>query len=115
MFSIIISILNTTGLLYIASHNLFGFFGIPEYISLSILTGFIEVTNGISFVSNISYISTNLKIIICSFILGFGGFSVLLQVLSITSKANISIKPYFLGKLLQAILAAIYTYIFLCF
>lgn len=115
IFSIIISMLNTSGILYIISHNILGFFGISEYLSSSVLTGLIEVTNGISFISNISCISTNLKVIICSFVLGFGGFSVLLQVLSITSKANISIKPYFLGKILQAFLAAIYTYVFLLF
>ena len=44
----------------------------------------------------------------CAFVLGFGGFSVLLQVLSIVSKSNISIKPYILGKFLQACFAAIY-------
>ena len=42
---------------------------------------------------------------------GFGGISVLLQVFSIISKSDISIKPYILGKLLQGIFAGFYTYI----
>ena len=47
-----------------------------------------------------------------SFLLGFGGLSVLFQVFSIISKYNISIKPYFFGKLLQGTLAAFYTFLF---
>ena len=41
--------------------------------------------------------------------LGFGGISVLLQVYSIIMKSNISIKPYFYGKLLQGVLSFIIT------
>lgn len=40
---------------------------------------------------------------------GFGGISVLLQILSVISKTDISIKPYILGKFLQAIFSSIYT------
>ena len=45
--------------------------------------------------------------------IGFGGLSVLLQVLSITSEAKLSIKPYILGKFLQACLSAIIMYFLL--
>lgn len=55
----------------------------------------------------------SVNIIICSFLLGFGGISVLLQVLSITSTSDISIKPYILGKLTQGLIAAFYTYMLL--
>ena len=51
------------------------------------------------------------QIIMCSILLGFGGFSVFLQVLSITSKYDLSIKTYILGKFLQGIIAGFYTYI----
>ena len=44
-------------------------------------------------------------------LLGFGGISIMLQVLSIISKSDISIKPYILGKLLQGLLAAFYTFL----
>ncbi len=111
LFSIIISMLNTSQILHIISSHILTFFGIPETFSLSILTGFIEVTNGISFIANLNSLKFTFKLIIASYVLGFGGFSVLLQVLSITSKAKISIKPYFFGKLLQACFAAFYTYL----
>ena len=111
LFSIIISMLNTSHILHVLSSHVLSVLHIPEDFSLSILTGFIEVTNGLSFISGITSLSFSFKLVICAFILGFGGFSVLLQVLSITSKANISIKPYFIGKLLQAFFAAFYTYL----
>ena len=47
----------------------------------------------------------------CSILLGFGGLSVFLQVLSITSKYDLSIKTYVLGKFFQGIIAGFYTYI----
>lgn len=52
-------------------------------------------------------------ILTCSFLLGFGGLSVLLQVFSIIAKSKISIKPYLYGKLLQGILSVILTFILL--
>lgn len=110
LFSIIISILQTSHILILLAKFL-NLFGLPDFLSISLLTGFIEITNGLSFIANLISINTNFKIILCSFILGFGGFSVLLQVLSIISKSNISIKPYFIGKLLQAFFAAFYTYL----
>lgn len=110
LFSIIISMLQKSNLLLILS-GLFKLFNIPSNISIGLITGFIEVTNGIAFVCSSFPSDLPFKFIICSFILGFGGLSVLLQVLSITSKAQISIKPYFLGKLFQAFFSAFYTYL----
>lgn len=113
LFSIIISILNTSGFLHILSSQLFNLLGISENISLGFFMGAIEITNGLSFITTLPAESLNFKLVFASLILGFGGFSVLLQVLSITSKAKISIKPYFLGKLLQSILAAFFTFLFI--
>ena len=47
----------------------------------------------------------SVNICILSFLIGFGGLSVLFQVYSIIVKENISIKPYLYGKLLQGILS----------
>ncbi len=77
------------------------------------LPGILELTNGVCLVAPIASKSISTNIIICAFLLGFGGISITLQILSITSKAKISIKPYLIGKLLQGTFAAIYTYIFL--
>ena len=75
------------------------------------ITGIIELTNGVTLVSNLYSINPLVSILIVSFLLGFGGFSVLLQVYSIIAKENISIKPYFYGKLLHGLFSVTITYI----
>ena len=111
LFSVIVSMLNSSKILSVLCTFLNPFLHVlkfPTTYSSSIITGIIEVTNGVK----LAAIDTSpFSIIICSFLLGFGGISVLLQVLSITSKAKIAIKPYFIGKLLQACFAAFYTYL----
>lgn len=107
LFSVIISMLKSSELLNLFSNLLNPFLrllNIPTTYSQGIITGIIEVTNGVKLVA----INSNpISIIIASFSLGFGGISVLLQVLSITSEAKISIKTYLFGKLLQACFSAI--------
>ena len=76
-------------------------------------TGIIELTNGVQQICSIPTKNLSLAIILCAFLLGFGGFSVMLQVLSITSKNNISIKPYIIGKVLHGSFAALYTFFIL--
>ena len=80
---------------------------------IPILTGILELTNGVSAVSAIASKNLGINIVACAFLLGFGGISIMLQVLSITSKSDISIKPYILGKLLHGTLAAFYTFLIL--
>ena len=114
IFSSIISILKSSGLTHIVETLLTPFFNFlhinPSFIE-PIFTGFFEITNGINTISNIACKKISINIIITAFLLGFGGISVLLQVLSITSKSDLSIKPYIYGKLLHGIIAALYTYI----
>lgn len=112
LFSVIISILDNSGLINTLS-NLFSFLGINSQILNSFLFGFIELTNGVSLTSKYFYTFPTISILTTSFILGFGGLSVLLQVYSIIAKENISIKPYFYGKLLQGIISVFITFILL--
>jgi len=118
IFSVIISILNESGLLETVSRFLtpiLSLLNFPCEFIKPILSGIVELTNGVSLVANvpIKVISTN--IILCAFLLGFGGISVLLQVFSIISKSGLSIKTYIYGKLLQGIFASIYTFLALQF
>ena len=78
-------------------------------------TGLLEITNGINSISMIACKELSINIVLASFILGLGGISVFLQILSITSKTDLSIKPYIIGKILQGTFASLYTYIFLNF
>ena len=114
LFSVIVSMLNSSRIFNILNFllcPLLEAFHVPANYLQGIITGIIEVTNGVK----LTAINTNpISIIICSFLLGFGGISVLLQVLSITSKAKISIKPYIIGKFLQASISAIFMYFWVC-
>ena len=112
LFSVIISIFQSSHFL-----NLFAFvfdaFGIPFDIGSATLLGMIEITNGISCISAIALKKISINIIIIAFLLGFGGISVMLQVWSIVSKTDLSIKPYILGKLLHGLFAAFYVFVFM--
>lgn len=114
LFGVILSILKNTYILNLLKSFLFpifNFFSISTDFIIPILTGIIELTNGVSTVSAIACKNLSINVIISAFLLGFGGISIMLQVLSIISKSDISIKPYILGKLLQGTLAAFYTFL----
>lgn len=118
IFSVIISILNQSQVLDICSMFLqpaFSFIGIPIELAKPILSGIIELTNGVNLVANVPIKNISINIIICAFLLGFGGISVLLQVFSIVSKNDLSIKKYAYGKFLQGVFAAFYTLLALQF
>ena len=112
IFSVIISILRNSGLLNIITKFLTYFFGNSSFI-LGSLSGIIELTNGLNMISSIHIKAISVNILLSAFLLGFGGFSVMLQILSVVSKEKLSIKPYILGKILQAILATAYTFVIL--
>jgi sporulation integral membrane protein YlbJ len=116
LFSSIISILKSSGIINSLAffiNPVFKLINIDTSFCMPLISGFIEITNGIASISSIACKKLSINIILTSFLLGFGGISVLLQVLSITSKTDLSIKPYILGKLLHGILASFYTYIFI--
>ena len=116
LFSVIISIINKSSILNflcILIKPLFKILHINPEFSSGFMCGIIELTNGVSLIANIPNSAISINIIICAFLLGFGSISVILQVFGIVSTANISIKPYIIGKLLQGLFAALYTYLFL--
>ena len=93
LFSVILSLLNESGFMKIICYfcfPLFDLFGMNKMdFSNGFFSGVLEVTNGLNIISNINIKHISCNIIISSFILGFGGLSVLLQVYSIISKSNI--------------------------
>lgn len=116
LFSVIISILNKSHLLDLLCNiinPILTVFHIPTDFSSGIISGIIELTNGVKNISAIQCKAISTNIIITAFLLGFGGFSVLLQVWGIISKTDISIFPYFIAKIMQGCFAAFYTYLIL--
>jgi len=113
-FGILLSILKNIyafNILNIIFSPIFNILHINLNFITPFFTGLIELTNGINLVSSVISKSLGINVIICAFLLGFGGFSIMFQVLSIISKSDISIKPYIIGKLLHGIIAAIYTFL----
>lgn len=118
IFSVIISILNQTNILNKLStifYPLLKLFNFDIDFAKPLLSGIFELTNGINQVASINTKLISQNIVLSAFLLGFGGFSVLLQVYSIISKTDLSIKLYLKGKLLQGIIASIYTFFALKF
>ena len=114
LFSVVISILNISGitsLVCILLEPVCHFLGIPSQIIASVFTGLFEITNGINMISMIKLKNISLNIIVTAILLGFGGLSVLLQVFSIVSKSDLSIKPYVIGKILHGVFAGFYTFV----
>lgn len=114
LFSVIISILNQSNVLSFVTFifdPIFRVLNIPTNIIAPFFTGILELTNGLIVLSKIHLKNITTIYCFCSFLLGFGGISILLQVLSITSKTDLSIKPYICGKILQGLISALYTFI----
>lgn len=82
---------------------------LPKHTS-AILTGFIEMTNGIFAISKTA-LPMNLKLSFVSGMLGWGGICVHAQSLSFLRYK----KTYFAGKAMQGIMSFAITYIFLSF
>ena len=89
------------------------FKNISNPLIIGILNGILEITSGIKKLSIIDTLELNTLLPLVAFILGFGGFSVHMQVASILSETNLSMKPYLLGKLIQGIFASLYTFLIL--
>lgn len=113
-FGIVLSILEKIHLLntlIIIFTPFFYLLNINNSFIAPLLNGLLELTNGITSITTIANKNLSVNVIICAFLLGFGGISIMLQVLSIISKSDISIKPYILGKILQGLFAAFYTFL----
>ncbi len=112
IFSVVISIIKTSH--FIAFFEpIFNFLHIPFKLSENFILGIVEITNGIFSISTIPEKKISINIILTAFLLGCGGISILLQVWSITSKTDLSIKPYIIGKILHGLFASLYVFIFI--
>ncbi len=117
LFSVIISLLKETGVIKLITEMLLrllpqslrqnGFDGVIS----GVLSGILEITTGSELVSCGTSIPLSIKLPAASFVIGWAGLSVHFQVMSIVSGTDINTCPYLLGKLLQGIAAAIYTWV----
>ena len=71
----------------------------------SILNGILEMTQGLKYIS-ILQVPLKIKAILSTFIISFGGISAHCQVMSILSETNIKYFPYFISRILHAIISS---------
>ena len=75
----------------------------------ALLSAILEFTGGIKKISLLP-IPLGLRLSASSFSVGFAGLCVHIQVMSVTARYGLSLKPYILGKLLHGVFSAIITY-----
>jgi len=89
---------------------------IIEIIPLSgtlkvLISGFLEITNGLNYLTN-TILSSKLKEILAVAIISFGGISIHTQIKSILEDTSISYSSFFKGRVMQTIISIILILIF---
>ncbi len=80
----------------------------------SIVSGVFEMTQGLNFISDLN-ITMNIKIILTTMIISFGGFSCHMQVMSILSEKKIRYLPYLIARIFHALLSGLIIYLLIIF
>lgn len=83
---------------------------LPEAVR-ALLFGILEMTSGTAAASAVP--NETASALLCAFLVGFGGLSVHCQLLSFCEGRRLSLKPYFLAKLVQGALCAATVALFL--
>ncbi|MDD3392803.1 MAG: nucleoside recognition domain-containing protein [Bacilli bacterium] len=78
--------------------------------SQAILNGFIEMTQGLKYISVLS-IPLKLKAILSTMIISFGGFSVHMQIMSILNDTKIKYLPFLTARLLHALISGLLVFL----
>lgn len=82
-----------------------------ETLPYLLIISFIEIGSAASILSKTAILSSSLTLLFTSFAVGFSGLSVHLQAMSYLNETDISVKKYFVMKLLEGIFAAAITFI----
>lgn len=89
------------------SRALFDLLPISRELS-AILYGICEFSTGALGIGNLE-LDMVYKLILVSFVVGFSGLCVHIQVMAVTAESGLSLKPYIFGKVLHSIIAAVIT------
>ena len=110
LFTVIIRLLVLSGILPFLA-GLVGFLlsplGFDQIWAQRLLTGFLEVSTGVSALSGEGNLPGRLTL--AAFLLGWAGLSVHCQVLTFLGGSGLSAKTYLAGKLLHGLLSALFT------
>ena len=83
---------------------------LPEGSGNTVLSGLLEVTNGCKAAAGLK---GPLAPVLCGFFMGFGGCCIALQVQTFSHKVGLSLSRFLCWRLLQGILAAVFTFFLL--
>ncbi len=109
-FAVAINLLFTSGALGALARGIAALltpFGVDSSSIERLLVGAIEMTSGLTSLKGAAE-SMNARLSMAAFMLGWAGVSVHCQVLSFLGDSGLSLVPYLTGKLLHAILSAVY-------
>lgn len=106
----ILSIVGVTKLLASLFSIAFIAFHIPTELSIPFISGLFEITLGAKLISQTD-VELLEKVVIASFIIAFGGFSIQSQVASILAETDIRFKPFFVARIIHGFLSAIIAYL----
>lgn len=106
-FTVFLRLLSLTGILPVLAavlgHSL-ALLGLPVEWGERLLIGIIELSSGVWSLSK----GGSGQLGLAAFMLGWAGLSVHCQVLSFVGESGLSIKPYFVGKLLHGVLSSLF-------
>jgi len=108
-FSVITGMFNSGGLLSLLCGRLSCIFGTELHFNAALLSGVLEIGNGIG---NMAGLKTSpLNLALAAFLLGWGGISVHFQTLSIVSDTDIKTARYIVGRFVIAVIAAVIAFL----
>ncbi|MFC0271172.1 sporulation integral membrane protein YlbJ [Metabacillus herbersteinensis] len=110
VFNKLLMVIHLTEYLGIALGGLLTLLGIASDLSVPLISGIFEITQGNNLTSDANADLLD-KAIIASFILAFSGLSVQAQVASILAETDIGFKPFFIARILQGIYSSIFAFV----
>lgn len=111
LFSVINKILSLVGFTALLSpffSIILSFFQLPNDLSIPLISGLFEVTLGAQLVSGSETAHLLEQVIVTSFLLAFGGFSIQAQVASLIAETDIRFKPFIISRLFHGFFSAIF-------
>ncbi|WP_425448946.1 sporulation integral membrane protein YlbJ [Dethiothermospora halolimnae] len=113
LYSVVIEVLDITNILNYISRALSILIPTLQNTEIikGILSGIIEMTNGCKMISEIESTSLIVKISAASFLIGWSGFSIHSQAMTMLGKTDIKNNVYFFSKLVHGILSSFFTII----
>ena len=111
-FNLINSISNSIDILLLILGSIITFTALNALLPINhpLLSGFLEITNGINLINNY-HIIYKYRLIFTSILMGFGGFSILTQIKSIYKDTSLDYSLYYKSRIIHIILMIIFSYL----